>query len=177
MSLQVTIPNEWEKIAPINIGYTAGVETNLVAPGWIEKSFLMDRIITTSKHAADSYKNTSYTAKNNETGEIVNNFRTNTPIHPVNYSVRYTEVEDLDIDFKTKFNFLTVAQWGPRKNVENTIRWFLDTFAENKDVGLVLKCNIMKNCIMDRHYSKARLDSILAAYPDKKCSVYSLLGS
>ena len=176
MSLQVTIPNEWEKIAPINIGYTAGVETNLVAPGWIEKSFLMDRIITTSKHAADSYKNTSYTAKNNETGEIVNDFKTNTPIHPVNYSVRYTEVEDLDIDFKTKFNFLTVAQWGPRKNVENTIRWFLDTFAENKDVGLVLKCNIMKNCIMDRHYSKARLDSILAAYPDKKCSVYLLHG-
>ena len=24
MSLQVTIPNEWEKIAPINIGYTVG---------------------------------------------------------------------------------------------------------------------------------------------------------
>ena len=27
ISLQVTIPNEFEKIAPINIGYTAGIET------------------------------------------------------------------------------------------------------------------------------------------------------
>ena len=176
LSLQVTIPNEWEKIAPINVGYTAGVETNLVAPAWIEKSLIMDRIITTSKHAADCYSNTSYTAKNNQTGEVVDDFRTQTPIHPVNYSTRYTNVEDLDIDFKTNFNFLTVAQWGPRKNVENTIKWFLDVFSENEDVGLVLKCNIMKNCVMDKHYSKVRLKNIVSAYPDKKCSIYLLHG-
>ena len=45
VSLQVTIPNEWKKVAPINIGYTAGIETTLVTPQWIEKSFLM-RLIT-----------------------------------------------------------------------------------------------------------------------------------
>ena len=28
LSLQVTIPNEWEKVARINIGCTAGIETN-----------------------------------------------------------------------------------------------------------------------------------------------------
>ena len=31
MSLQVTIPNEWKQYAPINIGYTAGIETTRVA--------------------------------------------------------------------------------------------------------------------------------------------------
>ena len=36
VSIQVTIPNEWEKLAPVNIGVTAGIETNLVAPQWIE---------------------------------------------------------------------------------------------------------------------------------------------
>jgi glycosyltransferase involved in cell wall biosynthesis len=176
ISLQVTIPNEWQKIAPINVGYTAGVETNLVAPVWIEKSTLMDRIITTSKHAADSYTSTSYTARNNETGEVVGDYRTSTPIHPVNYCTRYTDATSLDIDVKTKFNFLTVAQWGPRKNVENTIRWFLDVFKENEDVGLVLKCNIMKNCVLDRHYMKVKLNNMLSAYPDRKCSVYLLHG-
>ncbi len=30
MSLQVTIPNEWEKLAPVNIGYTAGIEATRV---------------------------------------------------------------------------------------------------------------------------------------------------
>ena len=28
ISFQITIPNEWEPMAPINIGYTAGIETN-----------------------------------------------------------------------------------------------------------------------------------------------------
>ena len=32
ISLQVTIPNEWERLAPINIGYTAGIETTKIAP-------------------------------------------------------------------------------------------------------------------------------------------------
>ena len=46
ISVQVTIPNEWEKIAPINVGVTEGIETNLVTPQWVEKSMLRDRIIT-----------------------------------------------------------------------------------------------------------------------------------
>ena len=45
ISLQVTIPNEWERIAEVNIGYTAGIETTKIAPQWIEKSRLMDKII------------------------------------------------------------------------------------------------------------------------------------
>ena len=35
MSLQITIPNEWERLAPVNIGYTAGIETSRVAPVWL----------------------------------------------------------------------------------------------------------------------------------------------
>ena len=45
MSLQVTIPNEWERIAPVNIGITAGIETTRVAPEWINKGNDMDLII------------------------------------------------------------------------------------------------------------------------------------
>ena len=42
ISVQVTIPNEFEKIAAVNIGYTAGIETNKVAPIWIQKANEMD---------------------------------------------------------------------------------------------------------------------------------------
>ena len=31
ISVQVTIPNEWERMAPVNVGVTAGIETNRVA--------------------------------------------------------------------------------------------------------------------------------------------------
>ena len=32
LSLQITIPNEFEKIAPYNVGYTAGIETTRLLP-------------------------------------------------------------------------------------------------------------------------------------------------
>ena len=35
MSLQITVPNEFEQMAPVNVGYTAGIETTKVAPEWI----------------------------------------------------------------------------------------------------------------------------------------------
>ena len=79
MSLQVTIANEWQKIAPINIGYTAGIETTRVAPQWIEKSFLMDKIIVPSTHSRDVYKGTHYQAEDGTTGEKID-FRVKIPV-------------------------------------------------------------------------------------------------
>ena len=48
ISLQITIPNEWERMAPINIGYTAGIETTRTAPVWLEKANMMDKIVVVS---------------------------------------------------------------------------------------------------------------------------------
>ena len=61
ISLQITVPNEFEKIAPVNIGYTAGIETTKVAPEWIDKSNQMvDRLIVVSNHAKKVFENTKY---------------------------------------------------------------------------------------------------------------------
>ena len=51
MSIQVTIPNEWQRMAPVNIGVTAGIETTKVAPVWLQKCNEMDKIITISEHS------------------------------------------------------------------------------------------------------------------------------
>jgi hypothetical protein len=45
ISMQVTIPQEWEKLAPYNIGVTAGTESTKISPQWLEKSLQMDKII------------------------------------------------------------------------------------------------------------------------------------
>ena len=115
MSAQVTIPNEWEKLAPINIGVTAGMETTKVSPQWVEKSMVVDKIITISEHSKNIYANTSYEAKNEATGEIINDFRCQTPIEVVHYPVRDFEPADIDLALEHDFNFLTVAQISPRK--------------------------------------------------------------
>ena len=85
VSIQVTIPNEWQPIAPINIGVTAGIETTRVAPVWIEKSTFMNKIIVPSQHSKDVYENTSYSGTIEETGERIEDFRCKTPIEVIHY--------------------------------------------------------------------------------------------
>ena len=174
MSLQVTIPNEWEKIAPINIGYTAGIEATKVSPQWIEKAALMDKIIVVSNHSKQVYENTVYEAVIEQTGEKTE-FRINTPVEAVNYPVRSLETEDIDVNLDYDFNFLTVAQLGPRKNIGNTINWFLQEFHDD-EVGLVLKTNLANCSTTDSMHTQAKLASILSNYPDRKCKVYLLHG-
>lgn len=176
ISAQVTIPNEWEKLAPINIGVTAGIESNLVSPEWVEKSMLMDRIITISEHSKNVYLNSTYQATNNSTGEVIDDFRCTTPIDVVHYPVREYEDTQLSLDLDYDFNFVCVAQWGVRKNLDNTIRWFVEEFKDD-EVGLVIKTSLIKNNLYDRAETKRKLDIILKDYESRKCKIYLLHGS
>ena len=175
LSLQVTIPNEWKNMANINIGYTAGIESDKVAPVWLEKANMMDKIIVTSNHAKSGFVNTTYQGKTPQ-GEQVE-LKLQTPIKVVNYAVREVEKVNLDMDFQTKTNFLCVAQWGPRKNIENTVKWFLEHFKDNDKIGLVLKVNCMDSSTIDRFETMRRVDIFLKQYgQDAKCKVYVIHG-
>ena len=174
MTLQVTIPNEFKKLAPVNIGYTAGIETTRVSPQWIEQSALMDKIILVSNHSKDVYEKTSYEGTNNQTGEQVI-IKTQVPMEVVNYPVRSLEVDDLGLELKHDFNFLTIAQMGPRKNLANTVKWFLEEF-QNDEVGLVVKTN-MRNCsTADGHFCLDNIRQLTKQFPERKCSVHLLHG-
>ena len=176
LSLQVTIPNEWERISPIDIGFTAGIETTKVAPQWLEKGNQVDKIIVVSNHAKSTYENTSYQATNQQTGEAVN-YKCTTPIDAVNYCVRgLAEPTGIDVELEYDFNFLTVAQWGPRKNLISTVRWFVEEFID-QEVGLVVKMNMANDSLMDRMRSQKQLESLLASYSERKCKVYLLHGT
>lgn len=174
ISAQVTIPNEWRPLAPVNIGVTAGIETTKVSPQWIEKSWGVNKIITISEHSKQVYENTSYQATNKQTGE---NFIASckAPIEIVHYPVKQMDLIDLNIDFDYDFNFLTVAQWGPRKNLENTIKWFLDEF-KDKEVGLVVKTSFAKNCLLDRRLAFNNLKRLIESDENRKCKIYLLHG-
>ena len=179
VSIQVTIPLEWEKIAPVNIGVTAGIETTKIAGEWIEKCNLMDKIIVPSEFARYAFDNTSYDAQNQQTGEIIKGFKNETPIEVIPYPTKETEVDpDFSLDLTTDFNFLAVAQWGPRKNLENLIRWFIEENFDRENVGLILKTNKAKNCEIDREFCVRNLEPLLnhEDYKDRKCKVYLLHG-
>jgi glycosyltransferase involved in cell wall biosynthesis len=169
ISIQVTIPNEWKKMAPINIGYTAGIETNAISPVWLQQSQIMDKIIVISNHAKASFINPIF---GDDKG---NQYKVTTPIEVCHFPVRDFETKELDLELKHDFNFLSVCQWGPRKNLEQTIVNFIEEF-KDEEAGLVLKINTANDSIMDREHTEKRLKQLLSNFSDRKCSVHLLHG-
>ena len=174
MSLQITIPNEWEQMAPINIGYTSGIESTKIAPQWIEKCNMMDRIIVISNHAKSSMVNTIYDVFEKETNQPAGKASVTTPVHFVGYPAKELKKKSVKLDLETDFNFLTVSQWGPRKNIANTIQWFVEKFRDNPNVGLIVKGFVKNNSTIDRTRSEHSLRSIVD--PHAKCKVYLIHG-
>lgn len=176
ISLQITIPNEFQKIAPINIGYTAGIETNMVAPVWLQKgNEEVDKILVVSNHAKQSYIKTNAEAINNQTGEKVS-YKLNTPVEVVWENTDRKAPEEIPgLKMNTDFNFLMVSQMGPRKNFTNAIKWWVEEFVD-QEVGLVIKTNTKNNSYMDLEATKGALKNVLSEYPDRKCKVYLLHG-
>ena len=175
ISLQITIPNEFQKIAPINIGYTAGIETNKTAPQWLQKGNEMDKILVVSNHAKETYTNTVYEAKNNQTGEVFP-YKLQTPVEVVWEKTPRAESEIIEgFDLPYDFNFLMVSQISPRKNFANALKWWVEEFID-QEVGLVVKSNIKCNSEMDFDAFHKSIKNLLAVYPDRKCKVHILHG-
>ena len=177
VSLQITVPNEFEKMAPTNIGYTAGIETNKVAPEWIQKSNeMIDKIITISSHSKKVFESTKYDVQDN-LGNPVKGWGLTVPVDYISYPIRHNEPEEFELNLETENNFVLVAQWAPRKNVDNTLSWFVENFKDRDDVGLVMKTNVASDSIVDRTITEGRIKAILSQHPDRKCKVYLIHGN
>ncbi len=175
ISLQITIPNEFERLCPVNIGYTAGIETDRVAPLWLQKGNDMDKILVVSNHAKNSYQSTSAEAQNTQTGEKFL-YTLKSPIEVVWENTPRAEPEEIPgFDLPCNFNFLMVSQMGDRKNYRDAIKWWVEEFIDQK-VGLVIKTNTMNNSIMDYRATENKLQEILKDYPDRKCKIHLLHG-
>lgn len=182
ISIQVSIPNEFERIAAINIGVTAGIETTKVAPIWLQKANEMDKIIVPSTHGKWAFENTLYHGADQNGKPAV--LKLEVPVEVVSYPAR-EDIQTLP-DFADKiglleddFAYILVGQWGPRKNMDNAIRWWLEENWE-EDVVLVVKTSHRRNNVMDRDFTenrlKALLNSIKLDKKDRKCSLKLLHG-
>ena len=178
LSIQVTIPNEWKRMAQVNIGVTAGIEVDRVDPVWLQQANLMDKIIVISNHSKNVFEATQYQVQDQNTG-ATHLLKCHTPIEVIGYPVKNLKPVDMSdkIDIASKFNFLTVAQWGPRKNIVASIRWFVDEFKHNEDVGLIIKTHQMNMSLIDRKKLARHIELTLASYgSDRKCKIYFIHG-
>jgi hypothetical protein len=180
-TIMVTIPSEWKqyRAAPENIGVCAGIESDRVSPHWLEAANLfVDKIIVPSEFSRESFTNAVWNVKDQAGNEV--KLTVQKPIEVVHYPVEKEFMEPStclhkNLKFKHNFNFLCVAQWGPRKNIEGTIKYFLDEFKDD-EVGLVLKVSVKDGSTIDFYETKRRIDNILAKYPERTCSVHLLHG-
>tara|TARA_E500000331_G_scaffold358567_1_gene426724 strand:- start:6094 stop:7362 length:1269 start_codon:yes stop_codon:yes gene_type:complete len=175
ISVQVTIPQEWEKLAPVNIGFTAGTETTHISLKWVEATRIVDRIIAVSEHTKTGFTNTEYTGQDANGNNAV--AKCLTPVDVVGFPVKLTQPQDVELGMTTDFNFLSVLQWSPRKNLENTIAWFIEEFREDENVGLIVKANIARNCLVDRLHTENRLKQLKEKMGEHKCKLYLLHGN
>ena len=159
VSFQLQLPDEWDtKFAKKNIGMSAVVETDVCNPEWIKRMNMMDEVIVPTNHIYQTIMRTEPTT-------------TRVHVIPESYieAIDKKDVTMLDMPtINTDFNFLLVGQftgsdpWNDRKNIFLTIKWFCEAFADDPDVGLIIKANHGRGTMIDRAITKNTLKSILS---------------
>lgn len=182
--VQITVPNEFQPIGNINIGITAGIETDLCPMDWIEGCNRMNHIFVSSEHSKKVFIDTEVERRDNN-NNIVSVTRLNRDItvlfeaidtntygtDKVDYNASKRVENDLKI-VETKRNLLVVGHWLPgtitedRKNISGTIIAFAKAF-EKKKVGLILKSTIGGFSILEAEAMKQKIrESVLASGVD-----------
>lgn len=167
-SVQVTIPNEFERMARFNIGVTAGIEVDRVSPVWIKKANeIVDLVIVPSYHSAQVYAGARY----NESGKELQ-FQKSMAIcaEGVDTSIFNPDAPQvLELELAAPFNYLCVglgmdkSPGEDRKNIGNLIKWFCERFKGDETVGLVLKMGIVNNSNVDFDVAKKRISELKAS--------------
>lgn len=189
---QITVPNEFHPVGKtFSCGVTAGIETTLCAPEFIEGVNRMNLTLVSSKHAKDSLVNTIVT--HNETGQQL---KVTQPVEVL--------FEGLDLDkyfyidpksypetdltkeldkIQEDFAFLFVGHWlhgelgEDRKNVGLLIKSFSMIFKNmKKKPALILKTSISGASIMDREEVLKRINAIRADIGGDLPNIYLIHG-
>ena len=132
--MQITVPNEFQRVGKFNIGCTAGMETTVVAPQWLEGCNRMDLILTSSNHSKNVFKQTTYDIKD-KANKTVNKLALAKDIEVLFEGVDTTKYKStkstLDLsNIKEQFCYLTIGHWmqgnvgEDRKNIGYTIKAF-----------------------------------------------------
>ena len=181
--IDIRIPNEFMDGGKVNIGITAGVETNVVSPEFLAGMNKMSLNIVPSKFTADTFAKTSYDKMEDKPGgqkEKIGVIKNEKPIgvlfegvdtdvycpkqkHELDKGLR----NELDKLIKEDFAYLHVGQWGQqgfgedRKNIGVLIKSFLKAFSNIPNPpALVLKTNGANFSVLDKADIKKRIQSV-----------------
>ena len=144
VSFQIQLPNEWDpNIANFNVGISAVVEADKCNPAWIDACNRMNTVVVPSSYCENTLRNT---------GEV----RSPIVVVPESFTAEILQENDnIDLQLETSFNFLLIGTmtgnnpFNDRKNIFFALKWLCEEFANDPDVGIVVKTNIGRGTRMD----------------------------
>jgi glycosyltransferase involved in cell wall biosynthesis len=170
--IQVTVPNEFQRVGKFNIGVTAGIETTVAPKNWVDGCNKMDHIITTSTFSRDVLLQTVYNETENTTGKLIKQHRIEKPIsvlfEGVDTSIYNNEYKGIDVDITEDFAYLFVGHWlkgdlgQDRKDVGMLIRCFVEAFKDEEvKPALVLKTSSASFSVKQREEFRKKIEDIV----------------
>lgn len=191
ISIQLTVPNEFQPIGTYNIGITAGIETTACSAEWLEGINRVNFVIvpsTFSKNVFDVVKYGSTDKQGIQQGELKCQVPIEILFEGIDTNIyKKTDRIDTNIRYKLKdieenFNFLYVGHWlageigHDRKDVGGLINTFLHTFKNRPNrPGLILKTGSDFSPIEEENLLR-RISDIKDSIKGDLPNIYLILG-
>jgi len=188
--MQITVPNEFQRVGKFNIGISAGIETTVYPGEFIEGSNRMDLNLVSSEHSKRIALATQFDKIDSKTNQKTGTIKLEKPIGvlfeglDLNKYYKNPKKSNILSDIKEDFCFLYTGHWLPgnfgedRKNTALLIRTFLETFkgSGNKKPALILKTNAINYSLLDKENIIKQINRIKDKFSGILPNIYLLHG-
>jgi len=168
-----TVPSEMQRVGSVyNILVTAGMESTICLPEWVEGCNRADLVIVSSEHAKTVFEQSTFQKKDDRTGQPLELTKLSKPIkvlfEGLNTDVYKKTTGTFNLDqVEESFAFLLVGHWlqgemnADRKGISTAIKIFLEAFKNKKNApALIMKVSGGAPSIIDREDLLDKIDAI-----------------
>ena len=193
LHFHIVIPNEFSNIAKYNIGITAGIETTVAPPYWLDGVNRMDLNIVPSKFVKNVFETIGFDVQNKQTGQPAGKLKLQKPMEVLFEGADtniYKKTKEFNVELNDQlksieepFNFLYVGHWlqgglgKDRKDTGMLVKVFLETFKNmKKRPGLIMKTSGAGFSVMDREDIMNKINDIKSTVTGDLPNIYFLHG-
>jgi len=180
--VQITVPNEFQKVGKFNIGVTAATEGDICPPDWIDKINQMDVTIVPSEFTKQVILNTAQATQKSVASniQVVPEYFDETCYDNSKPLIELTGIDQIE----ESFAFLSVGHWlqgnlgQDRKDISGMIHTFFNTFKNQTSApALILKTSGATYSVTDRFEVENKIAQIRDLHKkDRLPNVYLLHG-
>ena len=193
LHIHIVIPIEFQPVGKYNIGITAGIETTVCKPEWVEGMNRMNLNIVPSNFVRDTLNAISFTKVDDRTQETVGILKNEKPlevlfegadtnIYKPTKEFSKNLVDEMD-KVEEKFNFLYVGHWlqgeigNDRKDTGMLVKVFCETFKNMKTKpALIMKTSGATFSVLNREEMLNKINQIKSSIVGDLPNIYLMHG-